>query len=640
VTGELILQIAAQVLVFALVGHATGELILRWAGLLPRGSDRATFRLVWVGITERALTAIVGFVAFSVAMMVLHIASLGSVFSTPGAVIVAGVAVLVVWWRGRLPLPRPRPISYAKLAALLAALAIVYATPAFVAGSSVRTGDPPWHLGWTEQILAGEQLPVGPAPEFARNAYPWGLHAVMASLVELVPGSDPLVALETLHLILIAAFPIAAACLAFRLRPDAGWAAAAAVSLIGGFGWIVSSRADFITSPRAARYGADLVVASPNSVYEQLPPAFPRELGVVLLAAAGLFALISARTRMRRVELLAGFCAGLAGLISVPMFVSSLVWMLAASLTITEDRKRYLKHCVGGALLVFALWGLPVFIDYLRLEGFVNITPRLGMEWPLPVALASWGLLLPLATAGVWSAVRRKEIEDRVLLAFALGTAVVLMLAILRGRFDWDLWGNATLLHQGRVWPPLHLLGGVFGGAALMWIYEKIRNRVLATGTVVAVLGIGAISPIYASIHLTDIMERGKAGFVYGRPDVQDEGSFLRRAAALMDPDDVVFVDGPPPLAFQLFEFSGVRLAEYDNPNLEGNDLRIRFEAAADDWDDAMGQGGFGPSYLVLPAEGEATDGSLPPLFTGTYRGSKYALYGPLPRVNWRESSG
>ena len=66
---------------------------------------------------------------------------------------------------------------------------------------------PPWHLGWTEQLLGGDPFPTGPAPEFGRNAYPWGLHATMATMVRLAPGTDPLVAFETLHLVLIAAHP-------------------------------------------------------------------------------------------------------------------------------------------------------------------------------------------------------------------------------------------------------------------------------------------------------------------------------------------------------------------------------------------------------------------------------------------------
>lgn len=601
--------IALQLVLISVVGFATGELILRWAGLMPR-RDQPTdetfrFELVWVGITERVLAAIVGMVAFSVSLMAAHIVTRGWVFNNSFVVPLAALVIVVAWWRGRIPVPRPRPASYIKLAALIAGLFAIYALPGFIAGSSVRTGDPPWHLGWTEQLLAGEPVPVGPAPEFGANAYPWGSHAVMATLVRLAPGTDPLIALESLQLLLIAGLPIAAACLAFRLHRRAGWLAAAAVALIGGFGWIGAGEPDFVTSPDLARYGADLVVASPNSVYEMLPPALPRELGVVLLGAAGLFAVIAARNRVRRVEMLAGFTAGLVGLVSVPMFVSALIWMVAVGLVAAEDRSRFLRHTVGGAGLVFGLWAIPVAIQYVTYGGFVNITPRLGKEWPLHTALSSWGLLLPLAVIGVVLAVRRSDKEDRVLLGFLTGTAIVLVLALMRGAFDWDLWGNATLLHQGRVWPPLHLLGGVFAGAGLMWIYERIKPPALAAGAVVLLLGVGSISPVFAALSLTETMEEGRSGFLYGSDDFQSEGSFLRQAAEHLGPDDVVLVLDSDPLAFHLFELSGVRLAAYDHPNLDTNDLRIRYSELADKWQTRMSAKPFTPTYIAAPVDSE-----------------------------------
>lgn len=630
--------IALQLVLISVVGFATGELLLRWAGLMPKRykptDETFRFELIWVGITERILSALVGIVVFSVALMAAHIVTTGWAFNNPVVVPLAGAMVVALWWRGRVPMPRPRPTSYLKLAALVAGLLMIYALPGFVAGSSVRTGDPPWHLGWTEQLLAGEPVPVGPAPQFGANAYPWGLHATMATMVRIAPGTDSLIALESLHLLLIAGLPIAAACLAFRLHRNAGWLAAAAVALIGGFGWVGSGGPDFITSPDRARYGADLVVASPNSVYELLPPALPRELGVILLGAAGLFAVMAARNRIRRVELLAGFTAGLAGLVSVPMFVSALIWMFVVGLVAAEHRARFIKHTVGGATLVFALWGLPVFIQYIAYGGFVNITPQLGKEWSLLTALASWGLLLPLAALGVALALKQRSVEDRALVAFVTGTAAVLALAILRGVFDWDLWGNATLLHQGRVWPPLHLLGGVFAGAGLVWLYEKMRPRMLAVAMVVALLGIGALSPLFASVSLTEKMEERAAGFIYGGDDFQADNSFIRRASDHLGSDDTLLVVDSNTLAFHLFEFSGVRLAAYDHPNLATNDLRIRYADLAADWAAQMATKPFSPNFVAAPADSEfgmSVAGSpggagFAKRATGTYEGQEWLL--------------
>lgn len=627
--GGTLAFIALQLIAFSITGVAAGELILQWADLIPKPDKvgpQTRFQVIWTGITERALSAIVGFVAFSVALMSLNIVTRGLVFGTPGLVPALALALIVFWWRRHEPMPRPRSVSWIRLTVLIVVLGALFALPGILTGSSIRTGDPPWHLGWTEQLLAGEPVPVGPAPEFARNAYPWGLHGVMATLVRLVPGSDPRISLETLHLVIVAGLPLAAAVLAFRLRRNAGWAAAACVALIGGFGWMTAGEPDFATSPGNARYGADLVVASPNTVYEMLPPALPRELGVVLLGAAGLFLLIGTRNRNRRVELLAGFTAGLAGLVSVPMFVSALIWMLMGGIVLSRDRWRFIKHTVGGAMLVFALWALPVFIDYLTLGGFVNITPRLGKEWPLWVAFGAWGILLPLAAIGIYLAIYRMHIEERVLLAFMAGTTVVLLLSILRGLFDWDLAGNATLLHQGRVWPPLHLLGAVFAGSALTWAAQGIRPRALGYVAVAAVVSFGAVSTVYASLHITEVMDRAAAGFVYGTDDVRSDERFLRQAAELLGPDDIVAVlddsDTANALAFQLFELSGVRLASYDHPNLSRNDLRIRFSEPAEKWQAVVDAGGFEPNYIVQPSD-DPTEGTL---VEGLYRGERWAL--------------
>jgi hypothetical protein len=260
--------------------------------------------------------------------------------------------------------------------------------------------------------------------------------------------------------------------------------------------------------------------------------------------------------------------------------------MAVAGLAVKEDRGSFFRHTVLGAGSVFALWAVPVVIDYIRLGGFVSITPRLGMEWPLHTSLMSWGLLLPLAVAGAWLALRRREVEDRVLLLFASASVLLLLLAIVRGYQDWDLWANATLLHQGRIWPPLHLLGAAFAGPALMWLAGR---RKLGAALVAAVLVVGSFSVVLSSMHLTDVMERGAAGFVYGSDDFQDPGSFLRRAASHLDPDDVLElpIDDPEAsvLGFHLFELSGARLVGYDNPLLDGNDLRIRFADLAERYD-------------------------------------------------------
>ena len=594
--GTLLLALL-QLSLFVLVGWFAGNFLL--ARTWP-GKD-----LEW---PERALASIAGAVLFAVACMVLHVVSGGAVFGTPGVVPLLGIAAVYVT---RRQAGRPRGIKWPLLLGFVLVLLVLYAAPGVLGGSSLRTGDPPWHLGWSEQLLAGEPVPTGPAPEFGRNAYPWGLHAVVATLVRLVPSSTPVIAHEALQLLLLLALPLAAACLARAFDPRAGWAGAAAMSLIGGFGWVVAGEPDFVASPSAARYGADLVVASPNSVYESLPPALPRELGLVLLAAVGLALLLSQREE--RGAFGAGVMAGVVGLISVPLFVSALLW--SAALGVSTRSGRWLGRVLVAALGVFALWAGPVISNYIEYDGFVNITPRLGVEWPLPVALASWGLLLPLALIGAFLARRHRAV------VFVVATTGLLALAVARGAFDWTLAGNATLLHQGRVWPPMHLLGAALAGVALVALWRRARVGPIA---VVMLLGVGAVSPAFASMRLTELIGDRAAGFDYSRED----HDFVRRVASHLDPDDVLLVEGSDALAFRVFEFSGVKLARYDDARLDSNDLRIRYAALAEEWDRQMTTTGFDADFYLIPAPEGPAPASLE---RGEFGGRRWIML-PLAR--------
>ena len=632
-SASTLLGALGQVALIFLVGWMTGVVIVRLTA--PRSSTTAGSSHLassdpgWspedMGLPERALLAIVGFLGWCIVLMIGHIVSGGAVFGTPAAAPVATVLLIAGLWRRTR---WPRRVPWPQVVAAAFVLFTLFALPAIDGGSSVRTGDSPWHLGWTEQLLAGEPTPTGPAPNAENNAYPWGFHAVLATLVRLVPGTTPLVAHEALHLLILVAVPLGAACLARRLHPRAGWAGAAAASLVGGFGWLTAREPAFITSPSEARFGADLVVASPNSMYELLPPAAPREVGLIALAAAATLLVISLRSEHRSLRFLTGVLTGMVGLISVPLFVTALVWTVAGSLTAVGGRRlKTLGDIALPAFVVFALWAGPVTAAFIRLGGFVDITPKLGVEWPLPTALWSWGLLLPLALVGLVGAARARHGHARTMLALAAGSALTLALAIARGALDWELAGNTTLLHQGRAWPPAHLLAAAFAGLGVTIVYEWMAGGApgLARAGVTAVLGVGVVSPLLGSARLAEIIEAREDGFQYARPDIE-EGSFVQRAANTLTPDDVVLVEGSDDLGFLLFQFSGVKLAAHDDSRLDHNDLRIRYRDLAESWDRRMQQGGFEPDYRVEPVVSGASDGAVT---VGDYGGATWALLGP-----------
>jgi hypothetical protein len=619
VSPEVLLRAAIQTALFFGVGHVVVDLMRARIG---RGEELSR-RIGW---PERWLLACLGFAVWATVLMVAHIATRGGVFSNGWAVPGVTAILVVVWFRyGDRAWSRPQARRVLLIVTAALVLLAIYALPAIRGGSSLRTGDAPWHLGWTEQLLGGEPVPVGPAPDFTANAYPWGLHTVSATQVRLVPGSDPMTSLEAMHLILIAAIPMAAACLARLVNRRAGWAAAATASLIGGFGWIEAGAPDFVASPSKARYGADLVVASPNSVYELLPPALPRELGLVLLACAAVLLAAALNERTIRTAIVAGVAIGAVGLVSVPMMLSAVVWAGAVLVAHRANDRRTIA-IVAAAIVTFALWALPVAIDYIRYDGFVSVSPRLGVEWPLVTALGAWGLLLPLALGGAIVLLTQPPIVRRELIAFCIAAVALLALALARGAFDWGVLGNETLLHQGRFWPPAHLLGSALAGLALAALYGWVR----APGLVVAgiVLAAAVVSPVFASIDLTRTIQGGRSGFLYGSEDLS-EGSLVRRAAAYLGPDDVIRAENDERLlTFYLFQFSGVRIAVNSQTAPEENPWRIRFSGLAERWTASENATGFHADYVLT------TRGPHPDSFVrGEFRGEDWEMFSTINLV-------
>lgn len=602
-----VVLVVAQFAAITIIGWTLSGLVVEWL-----------FGREEIGLPERALFAIASFVLFAIALTTIHIVTGGAVFGSPFVVPLVGLAVIVLGARRdglRVPEVPWRPVVVA-----LSVLLALFVIPMFVAGSSVREGDPPWHMGWTHELLDGQPLPDGPAPEFGRNAYPWGWHGVLATTTRLVPGSSPLLSHETLHVVLVLAIPLAAACLARRVRCDAGWFAAAAAALIAGFGWLGGTVPGFVASPTEARYGADRVAASPNSVYELFPPALPREMGLLLLACGAVLLMFGLRRDDERAWIAAGAIAGCAALVSFPMLIPALLWIaLCAFLSPAGRRMARCARAAVPALVLFALWFGPLVFWYVTEGGFVDVVPVLGVEWPLPTALSAWGLLLPLAVVGIVLVMRDRDLEARALLGFAVVSAVLVGLAVARRAFGWGLEGNETLLHQGRMWPVAHLVAAALGGIALNALFRRSKGGRIAA---VAIVAVGVISLVMSSAGLVSLIGDRKKGFVYADEDI-DEGSFVRAAAEHLSPGDVVEVGDNDALAFKLFEFSGVALANYDDPRLEGNEVRIRYRDLAERYMTQMEAGGFEATHVVVEADVDVA-GSV--LEEGEYRGRKWKL--------------
>ncbi len=584
-SGPDLIRVLALALLVVALGWVCCERFLRaiFRGELPQE----------IGLPERALGAIGSFVALAVLFMIANLVTGGAAFGVGAVVPVVGAGVLVYGLSRR---SWPVGVPWLRAGLFAAVLTLAFIVPVLRGGTGARTGDTPWHLGWTEQLLGGQAIPTGPAPE-ARNAYPWGFHAVLATTARLVPGSDALDAHDAWHLLLVFVLPLGAASIARRVRPDAGWGAAAAVALIGGFGWVQSREPYLSTMPSQTRYGADLTVASPNGAYALLPPALPRELALALLALTGVLLMAAVRRPAIGARRGAGIALGLTGLVSVPLFLGGAVWAAACALC-ARGRLRFLFTVVPTALLVLGLWLAPVAADFLRYDGFVDLTPKLGVEWSLDTALGSWGLLLPLAAAGLWLSRAPRSVVPWLCAA----TGVLLLFAALRDVLGLELAGNSTMLHQGRVWPVAHLLAAALAGVTLTELVARLSTRsrkvaLCASGLIVAA---GSISVWLASARMTELLEGNLQGFTYDRPDLA-QGGFARSAAARLTPSDVVGVrgEGGDRLAFLLWQLSGARVAGYDDPERDSNDLRIRYAELAQRWDRRVRDGGFRPTVVI-----------------------------------------
>jgi hypothetical protein len=143
-----------------------------------------------------------------------------------------------------------------------------------------------------------------------------------------------------------------------------------------------------------------------------------------------------------------------------------------------------------------------------------------------------------------------------------------------------------------------------------LFVWLRDRSGILVVVTSLVVLALGGTSPVFASQGLTKIIDREDEGWIYASDDI-GPGSLVRRAAEVLGPEDVVGVpvEGADRLGFLLFQFSGAKLAEHDDPQLDSNDLRIRYAELAAAWQQRVSGPGFEPDYVALNPLGPIVPG-------------------------------
>lgn len=484
-----------------LIGRRDFDHIFRWAMALP------------------------ALVAFTLCLMLAHIASGGAVLSNPalvrGPALVIAAALVARKLRagGRRAGPanaRERRVFFG-----LAAFGVaVWSFPAFFSLPLWYEGDTATHAVWIGQLLNGETTPSALITGAIPNYYPWLFHALSAFVARFTPGGHALHTLGPLQMLFVAGNVAGLFALgrAISRRWSAGAFTALLGALTGGFGWIAAHGIHLVTDPRnyggraAVRYAGDLLlVRSYNIGFHDLAPAYPRDLTYLLLPCLLLLLL----TGLTRVSLqafgAAGVVLGLLGLLGGEAFMAGFATSAVVALMAGRSgRSKALAAALLPALCLYGLWVGPLLYNYRRLGGFVDITVVPPVFLPWWAILGAWGIVTPLAVYGGirWLPGRIRSPGARVLLSFAAAAAALVVLS----SFGADVVGGfETLFRPHRYWPLLFLAVALLAGAGAAHLYPRLRGwgpRKLAALRV-GVVVFAVASPIVAGLALPPLDPQG-----------------------------------------------------------------------------------------------------------------------------------
>jgi hypothetical protein len=466
----------------------------------------------------------------------VHIVSRGAVFSnawiTRAAValtlaLLVARKILVTRKRDDAPPNRGRE-HYIALAAVVAAGVILWGFPATQLLPLDNGWDTDQHGGWANQLLNGESTPSASVTGEVPNDYPWMYAATTAVLASFTPGGRVLSAHVPLFFVQVLGAILALYGLGLELtkRLQGGVAAALFGALSGGFGYLISGGPAIVLVPRANEgrdaltyLGDMLFVRSYNMSFNNLAPAFPRDLGFSLLAAFLLLLVLGFSRHSRRALIGAGVVLGIVGLTtgeSMPFGLGAVALLTLApppSLVVDEENGAKLRFgrwqvaaCVlGPALGLGALWVGPLIYNYVQLGGF-----RSSLNTPViltPLAfLGSWGITVPFALYGAYRLIPEvgRHAGARIVLATLVSALAMLLLPLLVPLLP--VPGFTTLSRPHRYWPLLYLPLALYAAVGASRLIEALagKRRRLALSLSVLTVILAVPSPLLASIALPD----------------------------------------------------------------------------------------------------------------------------------------
>ena len=524
-----------------------------------------------------------GLAGFSVAMMLVHLATRGWLFAHPaavvGAIALTGGTLLV----RRVARSADRDGKHLWIAAgLVVASVVVWGTPVARMMPLTATADTQLHNGWIEQLLAGDPMFEAVLTGDVPNYYPWMFHSLGAITSTLTPGGTPYHALAPLQLLQVAGAVLALFALGRALsnRAMTGFSAALLGAMSGGFGFLMLNGLDVVSDPRAEggeaalRYQGDLLFSrSYNVGFHNLAPPFPRDLAFALLISFVLLLTLRLRRPGTWTDVAAGCCLGFVGLTGGETFIVGAVLALAVAISGGRGRLRAVAALLGPALTIYALWFVPIVINYGKLGGFVSITHIIAVALPATAILVSWGLATPLAVAAL-AHHRKRVVTDpalRLVMLFVLTSGVLLAVSAFIPGFLGDAFD--TLGRKHRYWPIFYLAVSLLGAVGLTALLTRAREHSRVTGvvTLIVATGVAWASPVVASLALPTHIGRYPE---IGAAMREESGSLLHELHEL---GPGCIVAAPQEIAREVFSYTGFRLVLWTGNWFGENRARIRW---------------------------------------------------------------
>jgi hypothetical protein len=551
-----------RLVVEAIVGRRELDRLVRWALAFP------------------------GLLLFAFAMMLVHIVSGGGIFShawVTRGVTVATAAALIVWvrarGRARYGAKLPRWQMWTVVGACLLG-AVVWGSPIGRALPLNFVPDTNLHMGWATELMAGESTPSTVVTGNVPGSYPWLYHALTALLARFSPGGRAFDALGALQLLQV----VGAILTLFGLGKEmtgrfvTGAAAAFFGALCGGFGIgmllnpHLRQRAPNLPGTRMPWLGDVLSRRPYNFAFNDIAPAYPRDVSFSLLLGALLLLVMGLKRKSFPSLIAAGVVLGLTGLSGGEAVI---VGTAAATVVCLVQREvRPVRAALAVLVPMGVVWGtwlVPLMVNYVKLGGFVNITHVGPVVLTFPYVVLSWGLATPFALVGLVASVRRlREPEVLVPLALVVITAVIMASNLITAAF-----GSAfmTLGRDHRYWALCQLGAALLAALGATALLDRMKPHPALAAVVAAVtLALGVASPalgsdIYPQKQLADRLVEAS---LEGRPTLLNAmaRSPGRRCVAAVPNNR---------LAREVFAYTGYRLVQWVNAPSRPNDARIRW---------------------------------------------------------------